>query len=321
MSVAPVSLNLLAADILSNYGHSSKLYLFDIDDAANIHDKFAVLHNSSFVFDKDHPPSLASICMFVADVVAFLAQSPNNTVVLRCSDGFRRCCIMATALLLQLGGLAQSANLDDVHVSALNFYYHKRGSPQAKDEFLSPSQIRFIKFFSDCLNAGIVTPSGISRQALGMRIDSISLEMPLSCEDLIVRIISNGMTWDSVSSSQIYVDRDGACVCPVNFCVVDDVIIAIYSSSFVKPIASLAFHTLFLPPESHTMVLPLEELDLQSFQPDPRMPFQVRVVTSPSVTRSIMPASASQSPYASYEATIISSAVANDQRASSLFDA
>lgn len=31
----------------------------------------------------------------------------------------------------------------------------------------------------------------------------------------------------------------------------------------------------FLPPESHTMVLPLEELDLQTFQPDPRMPFQV----------------------------------------------
>jgi hypothetical protein len=128
-----------------------------------------------------------------------------------------------------------------------------------------------------------------------MRIDSVSLEMPLPCEDLIVRIISNGMTWDSVSSSQLYVDADGSCVCPVNFCVADDVIIAIYSSSFVKPIASLAFHTLvlfcraivqlaslhfnapsqFLPPESHTMVLPLEELDLQSFQPDPRFPFQV----------------------------------------------
>jgi hypothetical protein len=136
---------------------------------------------------------------------------------------------------------------------------------------------------------------GISRQALAMRIDSISLEMPLSCEDIIVRIISNGLTWDSASSSHIFVDQQGACVCPVNFGVVDDVIIAIYSSTYVKPVASLAFHTLvrfmlacifisskpsnarcqFLPPETHTMVLPLGELDLQSFQPDPRMPFQV----------------------------------------------
>jgi hypothetical protein len=77
-----------------------------------------------------------------------------------------------------------------------------------------------------------------------MRIDSVSMQMSVSCEDLIVRVISNGMTWDSVSSSQIYVDSDGSCICPVNFNVTDDVIIAIYSSSFVKPIASLAFHTL-----------------------------------------------------------------------------
>jgi hypothetical protein len=68
---------------------------------------------------------------------------------------------MASALLLQLGALTQSTNSGDIHVSALNFYYQKRGSPRAKDEFLSPSQIRFIKFFSDCLDAGIVTPSVI----------------------------------------------------------------------------------------------------------------------------------------------------------------
>lgn len=48
---------------------------------------------------------------------------------------------------------------------------------------------------------------------------------------------------------------------------------------------------------------------------------QVRVVTSPSVTRAIMPASAGQSPYASYEATVISSAVSNDQRSTSVYDA
>ena len=281
VAVAPMSLNLLAADILSNYGHSSKLYLFDVVDAAAIHNKFPVLHNASFVFDKDHPPSLASICMsvvqiycefasasnlislcrFVADVVEFMAQSPSNTVVLRCSDGFRRCCIMASALLLQLGELAPTSNLDELHITALDFYYHKRGRPQASDEFLSPSQIRFVKFFSDCLNAGIVTPSvnlhnsslaafpltfvqGISRQALAMRIESVSLEMPLPCEDIIVRILSNGLTWDSASSSEMFVDPQGACVCPVDFRVVDDVIVAIYSSNYVKPVASLAFHTL-----------------------------------------------------------------------------
>jgi hypothetical protein len=69
VAIAPVSLDLLAADILSNYGHSSKLYLFDHDDAANIQNKFPVLHNAFFVFDKDHPPSLASICMLVLPIV------------------------------------------------------------------------------------------------------------------------------------------------------------------------------------------------------------------------------------------------------------
>jgi hypothetical protein len=126
-----------------------------------------------------------------------------------------------------------------------------------------------------------------------MRVDCVSLVVPFPCEDLIVRIISNGFTWDSSSSSHIHVDQDGKCVCPVDFGVSDDVIIAVYSSSFVKPIASVAFHTLvsalvpfsccciinvgfqFLPPACHTMVLPLEELDLHSFQPDPRMAFQV----------------------------------------------
>jgi hypothetical protein len=98
-------------------------------------------------------------CRFVADVVSFLAMSPKNTVVLRCSDGFRRCCIMASALLLQLRELMPSSNLDELHISALNFYYAKRGNPQSNEEFLSPSQIRFVKFFSDCVNAGIVTPS------------------------------------------------------------------------------------------------------------------------------------------------------------------
>ena len=99
------------------------------------------------------------LCRFVADVVAFLAQSPQNSVVLRCSDGFRRCCIMATALLLQLGASLQSVPEDELHITALKFYYLKRGHPQAKDQLLTPSQIRFIKFFSDCLSAGIVTPS------------------------------------------------------------------------------------------------------------------------------------------------------------------
>jgi hypothetical protein len=126
-----------------------------------------------------------------------------------------------------------------------------------------------------------------------MRIDIVSLEMPFSCDDLIVRIISNGLTWDSTTSSRVCIDQDGKCVCPVNFCITDDAIIAIYSSSFVRPVASLAFHTLvsllvyfnfllqlsfgfqFLPPASHTMVLPLEELDLHSFRPEPHMPFQV----------------------------------------------
>ncbi len=103
--------------------------------------------------------NLMCSCRFVADVVSFLALSPKNTVVLRCSDGFRRCCIMASALLLQLRELMPSTNLDELHISALNFYYAKRGNPQSNDELLSPSQIRFVKFFSDCVNAGIVTPS------------------------------------------------------------------------------------------------------------------------------------------------------------------
>ena len=86
---------------------------------------------------------------------------------------------------------------------------------------------------------------GVARQAAGMRIDSLSFSaVPFACEDVIVRIISNGLTWDSASSSRVTVDQDGDCVCPVNFSVSEDVIIAIYSSSFVKPIFSLAFHTL-----------------------------------------------------------------------------
>ena len=78
-----------------------------------------------------------------------------------------------------------------------------------------------------------------------MCIDSLSFStVPFACEDLIVRIISNGLTWDSASSSRVTVDQDGDCVCLVNFSVAEDVIIAIYSCSFVKPIFSLAFHTL-----------------------------------------------------------------------------
>ena len=77
-----------------------------------------------------------------------------------------------------------------------------------------------------------------------MRIDSVSLDMPFPCDDLIVRIISNGLTWDSASSSRVCIDQDGKCVCAVDFCITEDAIIAIYSSSFVKPVASLAFHTL-----------------------------------------------------------------------------
>lgn len=34
----------------------------------------------------------------------------------------------------------------------------------------------------------------------------------------------------------------------------------------------------FLPPESYTMLLQLEELDLHSFQPDHNTPFQVQSV-------------------------------------------
>ena len=85
---------------------------------------------------------------------------------------------------------------------------------------------------------------GVSRPAARLCIDSVSLDVPFSCDDLIVRIISDGLTWDSSSSSRVSVDANGSCVCPVNFQVVNDVIVAIYSSSFVKPIASLAFHTL-----------------------------------------------------------------------------
>jgi hypothetical protein len=90
----------------------------------------------------------------------------------------------------------------------------------------------------------LTVPQGLARQSTGMRVDTVSLIVPFTCEDLIVRIISNGLTWDSSSSSHIHVDQDGICVCPVDFGVSDDVIIAVYSSSFVKPIASVAFHTL-----------------------------------------------------------------------------
>ena len=95
-----------------------------------------------------------------------MAQSPHCTVVLRCSDGFRRCCIMASAILLQHGGLTQTMISDELHLTALNFYYSKRGSPQTMEQHLSPSQIRFIKFFSECLNAGIVTPKVSAQPSL-----------------------------------------------------------------------------------------------------------------------------------------------------------
>jgi hypothetical protein len=77
-----------------------------------------------------------------------------------------------------------------------------------------------------------------------MRVDCVTLDVPFACNDIIVRVISNGLTWDSASSSRIHIGQDGKYVCPVDFSVVDDVIIAVYTSSFVKPIASLAFHTL-----------------------------------------------------------------------------
>ena len=65
VSVDHVSLDLLAADILSTYGHSCKLYLFAADDVSDLHLKLPVQHNSSFIFDQNHPPSLASMCMSV----------------------------------------------------------------------------------------------------------------------------------------------------------------------------------------------------------------------------------------------------------------
>jgi hypothetical protein len=65
VAVAPMSLSLLAAEILSTYGHSSKLYLFDVDDAADTLHQLPVQHNALFAFDKDYPPSLASMCMSV----------------------------------------------------------------------------------------------------------------------------------------------------------------------------------------------------------------------------------------------------------------
>ena len=61
----PISLQLLAADVLGTCGHSSKLYLFDADGAADSLHKLPVQHSESYVFDQDHPPSLASICMSV----------------------------------------------------------------------------------------------------------------------------------------------------------------------------------------------------------------------------------------------------------------
>jgi hypothetical protein len=300
-----------------------------------------------------------------------MAQSPNNSVVLRCSDGFRRCCIMASALLLQLGGSLQPMNEDEPHITALKFYYLKRGHPQAKDQLLTPSQIRFIKFFSDCLNAGIVTPmvsthvifasflfttlQGVSRQAARLCIDSVSLDVPFSCDDLIVRVISDGLTWDSSSSSRISVDSNGSCVCPVNFSVVDDVIVAIYSSTFVKPVASLAFHTLvsycislspccyfltlgssFSRPSPTPWCCSSTSWTCTLFSPTRRRPFrfnrflscvipfisaQVRVVTSPSVAQPAMPVSAGQSPYASFAAPIITTAATIGSYEAGVYDA
>jgi hypothetical protein len=73
---------------------------------------------------------------------------------------------MASAILLQHGGLTQSMISDELHLTALNFYYSKRGSPQTMEQHLSPSQIRFLKFFSECLDAGIVTPKVSAQPSL-----------------------------------------------------------------------------------------------------------------------------------------------------------
>ncbi len=78
VAVAPISLQLLAADILGTYGHSSKLYLFDVDDAGESLHKLPVQHSESFVFDKDHPPSLASICMSVVPDVGVRCSNQSD---------------------------------------------------------------------------------------------------------------------------------------------------------------------------------------------------------------------------------------------------
>ena len=74
VAVAPISLDVLVADIQKTHGQSSKLYLFDAHDAASIRRELPVAHNTSFVFDKDHPPSLASICMYVSFFEYFLPR-------------------------------------------------------------------------------------------------------------------------------------------------------------------------------------------------------------------------------------------------------
>ena len=77
VAVAPMSLSLLSAEILSTYGHSSKLYLFDVDDIVH---QLPVQYSALFVFDKDYPPSLASICMSVVLIVLFLLPTRFSSV-------------------------------------------------------------------------------------------------------------------------------------------------------------------------------------------------------------------------------------------------
>jgi hypothetical protein len=74
VAVTNVPLNLLAADILDAYGPHSKLYLFDAGDAAGVEAQLPVQHTASFIFDQDHPPSLASICMSVLPNFVFICR-------------------------------------------------------------------------------------------------------------------------------------------------------------------------------------------------------------------------------------------------------
>jgi outer membrane lipopolysaccharide assembly protein LptE/RlpB len=91
VAVAPISLDVLVADIQKTHGQSSKLYLFDADDAASIRRELPVAHDTSFVFDKDHPPSLASICMYVSGFLnVFCRDFESDASVQVCC----RCCCL-----------------------------------------------------------------------------------------------------------------------------------------------------------------------------------------------------------------------------------